>query len=371
MIPGARPRGARKSCLAVSLAAASWLAFAASAARAAVEPGDGASAIEADVALAGSETAVERVRSVVAELLQREGVVVATSRLDRIRSEVVLTAPAANERRPIGAWIDLGSTREVLLYFRDAAAQRFVLRRLALDNGLDEVAVEEVGHIVKSVVLALAAGNEPALTIAQARAMLQPEREAPKPQVAEARRGPRVTSEVTVGLVGQLFSPAIPLSPRLDLTLALLVDDGGSRGPLGGWLSVGDGQTLHYRDPTIGIDLATVAVRAGALWQPWRSARVVTRVGAGGGFDLIDFTPQPASSGVAPAAAGRFLAAVGTLVAGVQLKVLGPLSVGAGAEIDLYAADVHYDVQRTDGRVRLLVPYRVRPGLALTVSALF
>jgi hypothetical protein len=356
-----------------SLAAAVWLAFAAAPARAAGETGRSASVIQADIAVAGPEASCSRVRSVVSELLEREGVVVSTSRLDGIRPEAVLAAPTPSARSPIDAWIDVGSTREALLYFRDASAQRFVLRRLTLENGLDEVAVEEIGQIVKSVVLALAAGDEPALTIAQARAMLQaPDREAPKPTPTVASAPTPLVAEIGVGLIGQLFSPEIPLSPRLDLRLAFLVDhDWRLHGPLGGWISVGYGETLQYRSTTIGLDLTTVAARAGALCEPWHSARVITRIGIGGGFDLIDFTPQRSSSGVTPAATGRFLTPLGAVVAGVGLKVVGPLSFGAGAEIDFYPADVHYDLQQTDGRMRLLVPYRVRPGLMLTVSAIF
>jgi hypothetical protein len=355
------------------LAVALLLAFAPGPARADGEPTEGQSAIRADISLAGPAAAVGRVRSVVTELLEREGVVVSTSFLDRIRPEAVLAALPPNERRQIATWIEVGAAREALLYFRDAPAQRFVLRKLALDNGLDEVAVEEIGHIVKSVVLALAAGDEPALTIAQARAILQPPaRAALKPTPYVPRAPTPLAGEVGLGLIMQLFSPEIALSPRLDLRLAFLVDhDWGPQGPVGGWISVGYGETLQYRSATVGIDLTTVAARVGALWEPWHSARVVSRIEIGGGFDLIDFAPQPGSSGVAPATPGRYLTPVGAVVAGAELKMIGPLSVGAGGEIDFYTADVHYDVQQAGGRVRLLVPYRVRPGLVLTVSAIF
>jgi hypothetical protein len=53
----------------------------------------------------------------------------------------------------------------------------------------------------------------------------------------------------------------------------------------------------------------------------------------------------------------------------LQLAVFGPFRLGAAAEVDLYSADVHYDLQRADGRVRLLVPYRIRPGLLVTLGA--
>lgn len=366
MIPGARRLGARGF-----LAVAVLLALRATPARAAGDSSESKNVIQADIALVGPDPVVARAQSVVVELLERENVFVSTSRVDHIRPEAVLAAQAPSERRPVGAWIDVGSTREVLLYFRDASGQRFVLRKLALENGLDEVAIEEIGHIVKSVVLALAAGDEPALTIVQARAILQPaQHEAPKP-IAPRTTHPLV-AEVGVNLVAQLFSPEISLAPRLDLRLALLSEhDWGPPGPIGGWLAVGYGQTPQYQSPTIDLDLATVAARIGAVWEPWRSARVLARIGIGGGFDLVDFTPHPSSSGVAPSAAGRFLTPVGTVVADLTLTVLGPLAFGAGAEVDFYLADVHYDLQRADGRVRIVVPYRVRPGLMFTISAIF
>ena len=233
-----------------TVAAALWLVLATSFVRSPTgELSESKGPIETDIELAGREPAVARVRSVITELLEREGVVVSTSRLDRIQHEAILAPAAPSRRHSIGAWIDIESTREVQLYFRDASAQRFVVRRLALENGLDEIAVEEVGQVVKSVVLALAAGDEPALTFAQARAILQPaDHEAPKHIEGAPTTTAPLVGEVGVGVLGQLFSPEIRLSPRLDLRLALLVDHrGGPHGSFGGWLSVGYGDTLRYR----------------------------------------------------------------------------------------------------------------------------
>jgi hypothetical protein len=362
----ARSAGARV------LVAALCLALAASHAGAAAgEPAGARNLIRADIVIAGPEAEAAPVASVVAELLEREGVAVSTSRLDRIRPETILATPPSNEAGPIAAWIDVGEAGEALLYFRDGTGRRFVLRRLALERGLDGVAVEEVGQIVKSVVLALAAGDAPALTIAEARALLRPdERKPDEPRKAPSPAASPLVAEMGVGLLAQLFSPEIALAPRLDLRVALLVDrERTHHRPLGAWVAVGYGEPLRYRSDAIALDLTTLSARAGAVWEPWRSGRLVTHLGIGGGVDLVDFAPRPSSSGATPAAAGRFVTPVGAVVGGLELEAFGPFRLGAAAEVDLYTADVHYDLQRADGRARLLVPYRIRPGLLVTLGA--
>jgi hypothetical protein len=56
-------------------------------------------------------------------------------------------------------WIDAATDREVTLYITDAATLRVFVRRIALDHGLDTVAVEGLAFVAQSSLEALLAGK--------------------------------------------------------------------------------------------------------------------------------------------------------------------------------------------------------------------
>jgi hypothetical protein len=348
-----RERGVRGRALLAAVAAASLARPAA--ARPAV----------ADIALVGADPPVASVRAVAGELLEREGVAVSWSRLDRLGADTILDVPMAGGEPEIAVWIDVSSSAEARLYFRDAAGQRFVIRRLALENGYDGVAVEEIAQVTKSVLLALAAGTEPALSRAEARAVLRPPAVIPSPSPPPSPPPPRRRLAVEIGLasVTQLFSPQVALSNGIQVSVAAIGHL--PRGALGGWLALGYTFPVGYRSPSVGLDVESVTARVGALWEPWRSDLISIRVGVGGGIDWVSFQPRTGSADITPAGAGHFLAPLATGGASVVLVPSGRLSFSFGAGVDLGATDIHYDVVRDGTPVRVLVPYRLRPGLSL------
>ncbi len=99
-------------------------------------------------------------------------------------------------------WVDVTPRTEARLTLRDASADRFVVRRIPLPRGLDEIGREEIGQIVRSAAMAMLANPTETLTSAQARAEIsrweQPRTGPPAPRAGptggavsvEARREP-------------------------------------------------------------------------------------------------------------------------------------------------------------------------------------
>ena len=79
-------------------------------------------------------------------------------------------------RAPAGApvtlqiWVDVTPGLEARLMLRDLRADRFVVRRIPLPRGLDEIGREEIGQIVRAAALAVLAGPAETMNREQARA---------------------------------------------------------------------------------------------------------------------------------------------------------------------------------------------------------
>jgi len=151
-------------------------------------------------------------------------------------------------------WPDVSVPDEARLTVKDYG-DRFVVRRLPLARGLDEVGREEIGHIVRSAVLAVLAGPRETLSRAEARVAVSswpvrsgPVRTAPSPPppagasrdrsrvATSARRGP-IRDEgapwggaLDLGAVATLraFSPAIPIVGELGGVAAVTGSSGAS-----------------------------------------------------------------------------------------------------------------------------------------------
>jgi hypothetical protein len=331
----------------------------------------------AEVTLVGAEANLAPLRAVLDELLSRGGVSVAWSRLDRLQLEDILEAPAGRggtaTQSSVDVWIDVSSPVEARIYFRAAAGQRFVIRRLPLPAGLGPVAVEEIAQIVQSVLRALGSGTSWALSLSEARvALYQPKPVPPAgPPSPPARQ---LAVEIGAGVVGELYAPELPLTGRLDASIAAFFRPAsatavGFPGSLGGVVVLGYGLPAHFRSGALGADLQISTLRVGALWEPLRARRVTMRLGLEGGFAWVAFTPRAESPGATPAPAGTFLTPLVCLTASVRLQLAPRLALAAAAFAEASTARVHYDAYDASGMLaEVLVPYRVRPGLSFTAE---
>jgi hypothetical protein len=338
--------------------------------------------IQAEIALLGTAIVVEPVRDVLSELLEREGVDAVFTWPQRLNADDIFSAPGSS-RAAIAVWIDLlTSPGEARLYFRDAGARRFVVRRVPLRRESEEIAREEIAHIVASAVLALNAGNGATLTLTQAReaiksittaapkdddddnddgsrrAQPEPRRGGASPSGARAASS-TVVWETSASVTAQVLAREIPVAPRFDVSFGV-VDRS-----VGAWLSAG--YQLPATDTgSVGVTLRAMALRAGLLWDVHHFGAATLRVWAGVGADRVDFQPRGDDPHVALAPGGEFWTPAGRLAIGVRFGHWEHLALEGAVVGDLSLADVHYDIQDAQGFTqRVLAPLVMRPGASI------
>jgi hypothetical protein len=325
-----------------------------------------ASPLQVDVALIGRAEAVGPVRDVLRELLGREGVEVVWTWPERFRPDDVLAVTSGARTLGAAVWIDLGTPSQANLYFRDASAERFVVRRLPLERGLDELAREEIAHVVASAVLALASGSGPALSRSEARAVLVAAPAAPEtpPPPAAVARPTHWEAGASLG-IGALAA-SIPVGFRVEASFAA------SAGPaVAAWLALGYQLPASDTD-AVGVVVQAMQVRAGARYELLRSGAVAVHLLAGAGVDRVEFRPRSDDPTVELAPAGRFWAPVARFGAGVRLARWRHLALEGGLGADILLTDVHYDLHDAQGRaMRVVTPLIVQPGLVFGATWTF
>jgi hypothetical protein len=126
---------------------------------------------------------------------------------------------------------------------------------------------------------------------------------------------------------------------------------------------------MHFTSGDFGADLQTARLRLELLWEPWRRGNVAIRFGGGGGADRVAYTPTVGTPGVTAAAGDTFVTPLGCADVTLRLELSARLTLAAGALAEIALERVHYDAYDASGtRHEILVPHRVRPGIALGVE---
>lgn len=320
----------------------------------------------AEIVLVGEDAACARVREAVAEALSREGLAATWGRRQDFQPHDIFDRGRAQEL--VAAWIDLSAPDEARLYFRDASADRFFLRSLALARGIDEIAKEEIAHIVSKAVLALIQGGGEPLTRSEARQALKLVE--PTPEAAARDEPSRPLRLAVAAMAGaQLFAADLPVVARGTLALALTRGPRWNRakGSLGGWLDLGYQFPGRYQGSVVGADVEAASARAGALWEIERS--VLLRFGLGAGVDRISYQPRSESATVDLAPGSSFYVPVVCFWAGMDLRLLDWLALTSRISLDVPWAKVHFDLHDKGGQTtQVLVPYRVLPAASVGLA---
>ena len=346
----------------------------------------------AEIVLIGDGDAIVRVKDVTAELLARDRIEVTWSAQDSFRPQDIFDrragddAPASpdgphrgSSKEPtreggVAVWIDLSAPAEARLYFRDSRAERFFIRSLPLAQGIDEIAKEEIAHVVTNAVVALGRGRGEALTRSEARTALHMESVQQPQRGAGARSSPPLRFEVAALAGGQVFASDIPFAPAVTVSLALTRGPrwGRTEGALGAWMDLGYQFATHYQGATVGAAVQTAFLRAGMMWRIEGPGALGWRFGLGAGADRIHYQPQGDSALVDLAPASSFYVPVIRLLAGLDLRLIDSLVLTAQVSADAALTEIHFDLRDSGGRLsRELVPYPVRPGVSLGIAFLF
>jgi hypothetical protein len=351
---------------AMLLLATTGAATAAPSGNASAQPAAG---IEISIA-APAPLAAASVREDLQDLLARRGVDARYRRLDAVDRDEVLRPAAQSPCSLACIWIDLGvaSPGRAFVYISATASEQVVIRSLPLPSGVDEVAREEVSHIVATSVEALQAGRP--LTAAVGRpddavvAKAEPAPPPPPPAAGawvEAGLGAGAARESadhlalpTIGLSLLVGSESARLAPALWLQAAGFSSD-----------ASGEAVALRFR----GGELAALGAIATSP-----HGRAVARLGLGAGLELRSTTPSLADG----AAAGGLSLASSQLDPTVFVRAAARFEVRLSGRVGLFstvACDARvmshrYTIANGGMTESVYQPDRLRPSVVVGVGAL-
>jgi hypothetical protein len=331
-----------------------------------------------EIVFAGREPDVLAVRKLVCELLEREGIVVHTSRTDGVEATTILSDHGGSAA--IYIWIDLRRPSEARLFLTSSDGERIVIRRVHLSDGLDELGREAIGQIVESSALALVSGARIGMSRDEAQRVMRKEAAAQaEPETRHDDRrgssersapgaGPRkaalVTHRVGLGYGAAAFLPgaAVEHGPLLGAALG-----SGKSSPRLALEVTGQYQlpvSASTNEVTLTFDGASFRLELGPeFWigrQAWLGALV------GGGLDVIRVLPERAiEPTLTPGPASLFANGAARAAVLVGQRVWSSLAVVVSAYADVSLARTHYDVHLRGETFPTLTPWPVRPGLSL------
>ena len=327
------------------------------------------------IAIVASPSCPPQLRERIAEQIADLADDVGWSCLSQIDEEGPFGGSVAGRER-LEFWIDVTAGAEARILLHDGRSDRFVVRRVPLPRGLDEIGREEIGQIVRAALLAVRAGPDETLNRAEARAEVASWAQ-PPPTRPQATPAAAAALGRAGGIAGRPFALEVTAfgavrafaSPVLTVAEAGVGLQLGRWGPVAGWLE-GAGQfPVDYEGSPVAVRLRALSLRAGLVVSGRLGDTLRSRLGAGAGLTRATFTPQADDATATAAPPGAFTYATGRMLAGIDGRLGAHAIVGLTMFLDLIAADVHYDLKGVDGTSRrVLSPYRFQPGAALGIG---
>ena len=326
--------------------------------------------VEIAIAAAPPDAATA-VREDLEELLARRGITARYRRLSAVDRDEVLRPASESPCALACIWIDLGvaATGRALVYVSATASDQVVVRSLPLPSGVDEVAREEVSHIVASSVEALQAGQPLPVVAERADAAIAKTTRPPPPRapvVAPVVNGVWASAGLGAGGAHEGASAfALPTA-----SLSLLVGPSHRRASPALWLSLGafssdassDDVTLRFR----GGELAALASAGIAV-----GARAVARLGVGPGLELRQATPALANgaSGVTLDDARVDPTFFVRAAARFEVRLFDRVGLFASAACDARVVSRRYTIDHDGVTQAMFEPDVLRPSILLGVDA--
>lgn len=350
-----------------------------------------------DIAVVGNSADLARVRALLRP--RPAGAAgIRWRRLDGFDPREILRTGLEREARiqTIRCWIDLTDRRHAHLYFAGRAGARFLIRDVALSGRFDELDLTSLAEVIDSSLTAVLEDSLAGITRAEAESLLSPRPEVPArrpepaPVVTASSPPPAVPSNWTGGsasagvfYAAQTFAAELPLVSGPGLVVSLPVAETHGSGEIALWLSGQYQIPASASGELASVRLETIATRAGllGLWHlggrhlggPRRS-RWGIEVRLGGGADTIHLIPRPGtrdgSAALTPArwsTSAAFTGAAG-LVAGFGES--DRIRLGVRLFADLLPIAAHYDVAVDGQAMAVVVPSRLRPGLAAELTVM-
>lgn len=331
------------------------------------------------------------------EWFAAQGQSVSIGRQPSVALEHLLQAGDENEVR---VWLVLPNDRRARLYFADTGSQRFFVRDVPLDSGLDELGREKLAQVVVASVQAFAerrVEDTPLESVKQALAESpgseQPQaasspNSGPSPEAASPS-APNPTRAVSAAGANEVRAGEGRRDVAKSLSWALAAGyqasyrgaEGLAHGPrasLEGWLRaqsvafalVARGRyelphTVSAED--LDVRFQTTALRLGGLAATLSDGKPAWVIGVTMGFDWFEFRPTRGFNGVVLREAGNARRPMASVAAGRYLFI-GALRMGLFAGVDVALAKSHYDVLVVGEPRRELTPWQAQPNLSFEIA---
>lgn len=327
----------------------------------------------AEIVLIGEVDESQALRSVVRELLEREGIAPTFASASRFEPEALLAAPDSDRR--VHVYIAEPTPLLAKLYLRGPLGQRFLLRELALRGGLDEIGCESIAQVVAASAQVLLRTDR-GLDRAAAQAGLREQAIAPspppppvalapvaaKPPARSLRLGYELAARGFWGWTGAALRSRfgggleLALSERFSSKLLLRQR-----------LSLEQAAKQTLSDENLGADVRTSLLRLGLDLGRTRGPHAVM-FGVGAGVDLVHIRPKGARD------ESWQLADAGVDVLPVLRAELRyewtykNLLLGCAASADVSLANNHYQVKEGTTLQTIARPWPVTPTLSAIVG---
>ena len=341
-------------------------------ARAATPAGNAPSADRPAVRL--SATLVGRVdsselRELISEWLGPIGLEVRIASQSTLHVDDVLAADEDPER--VRVWLVLADTRRVRLYFADPSAERFLVRDVPLEQGLDEVGREQLAQVLVSAAQAFVERRESTPRASVTQALAPPRAQNGTATVPDgASRAPltppahfywSVGARYTLALQGPgavSQAPGATLESALDLTTTRL----------GALAEVRYELPHRLESADLQVTVSALALRLGLVLALVRVKQRELRVELGAGLDRVLVDPDAREgSAVQPRRSRTHLRpSVGGALAHSWCAGDARLGVGLRADLSFYQA--YYDVLLGAERRREIRPWQVQPAAFVMVA---
>lgn len=361
-----------------------------------------------DVVLAGPQERIQSARQFLDDLLASHGV-------NRTLTTVATIDPdaAISNRQEDGGilarvWIDLRREEQIVLFLVDQSWEQALVRQVVLADGLDVVALEQVGQIVVASVEALEAGRPLEMTPDRAARVLRdvdihvagdPGRESDRAeQAGQAEASTPESSEDDTAesdpWVTELPPPSVTVAAQPDVSLTIGAQYGlalwaSTEAPLHGPGAVARvvferaslrptlALAVDYRLPSrvqrgsVEVGIQRLSLRLDLEVHIFQRGRVELAVVLGGGLDLSFVSPSLTDESGGLTAAAETVVAVpivqAALSLGVRLTPRWALDIALGAHFDV--KDLRY-VTRDDGESEVFFdPWTVLPYLTIGARA--
>jgi hypothetical protein len=293
---------------------------------------------------------------------------------DRFDPDALLSQGEHDAR--VRVFVVLRGEHEARLYFRGPLGERFLLRKLQLRSGLDEVGRELIAQVVETSTVALlhsGAGisrDEANASLTEERAEAAPPEPAVKPPAPAKTVKPHVApAPELVGAVGgrgffQWLHDGWPaFGSGLDCALGVVFP---SKWMVRGWFAGESLTAQSHAAGVVNVNTSSYALRAGVdVGKLFGPHGLLLGLGAG-----VDFDHATATTGFPSVKLASPVDSTAPIFRG-QIRGdlhLGHLWFGPTLFADLSAVHTHYDFVEGRTTTRALDLWAVRPGVFISVG---